>query len=61
MAKQYAMSERHVCRLIGLARSTKRYRCRSREREPGLRQRLRSLALEPTAVRIPEAVCPVSA
>ncbi len=46
MAKQYATSERHACRLIGIARSTKRYRSRRREREMALRQRLRSLALE---------------
>ena len=46
MAQQYTMSERHACRLIGVARSTKRYRSRRKEREMGLRQRLRSLALE---------------
>ena len=46
MSKQYTMSERHACRLIGIARSTKRYRCRRKEREMSLRQRLRSLALE---------------
>jgi putative transposase len=40
------MSERHACRLIGIARSTKRYRSRRKEREMSLRQRLRSLALE---------------
>jgi len=46
VAKQYATSEGHACRLIGIARSTKRYRSRRREREMTLRQRLRSLALE---------------
>lgn len=46
MTRQYTMSERHACRLIGIARSTKRYRSRRKEREMSLRQRLRSLALE---------------
>ncbi len=46
MGKQYTMSERHACRLIGMARSTKRYHSRRREREMELRQRLRTLALE---------------
>ncbi len=46
MAKQHTSSERHACRLIGIARSTKRYRSRRKEREMSLRQRLRSLALE---------------
>jgi len=46
VTKQYTMSERHACRLIGVARSTKRYRSRRKEREMSLRQRLRSLALE---------------
>ena len=46
MAKQYTLSERHACRLIGIARSTKRYRSRKKEQETSLRQRLRSLALE---------------
>lgn len=45
MAQQYAMSERHACRLIGLARSTKRYRKRSSDADQELRQRLRTLAL----------------
>jgi len=46
VAKQHTSSERHACRLIGIARSTKRYRSRRKEREMSLRQRLRSLALE---------------
>lgn len=46
MTKQYTTSERHACRLIGIARLTKRYSSRSRERETELRQRIRSLALE---------------
>lgn len=45
MAQQYAMSERHACRLIGLARSTKRYQRRSSDADQVLRQRLRTLAL----------------
>lgn len=46
MARQYAMSERHVCRLIGVARSTKRYQARRRSQESEVRQRMRSLALK---------------
>jgi putative transposase len=38
------MSERHACRLIGLARSTKRYRERVESRDRELRARLRSAA-----------------
>jgi len=40
----YSMSERHACRLMGLARSTKRYRLRRPGRDAELRQRLRELA-----------------
>lgn len=46
VGKQYAMSERHACRLVGIARSTKRYQRRGRERQMELRQRMRILALE---------------
>jgi len=38
------MSERHVCRLIGLARSSKRYRARGGDRNAELRELLRRLA-----------------
>ena len=38
------MSERHACRLIGLARSTKRYRMRGGDRNTELRELLRRLA-----------------
>ena len=41
---QYAMSERHACRLMGLARSTHRYRWRRPERDAALRARLKELA-----------------
>ena len=41
---QYHMSERHACRLIGLARSTHRYRERKAGRDAELRQRLKDLA-----------------
>lgn len=41
---QYQMSERHACRLVGLARSTNRYRARKRERDAALRTRLKELA-----------------
>lgn len=37
VGKQHTLSERHACRLIGIARSTKRYRSRSKEREMNLR------------------------
>ena len=38
------MSERHVCRLVGLARSTKRHRARVSDRNGELRELLRRLA-----------------
>ncbi len=38
------MSERHACRLMGLGRSTHRYRARKAERDAALRTRLRELA-----------------
>ena len=40
---EYQMSERHACRLMGLGRSTHRYRAR-RERDAALRMRLKELA-----------------
>jgi putative transposase len=41
---EYAISERHACRLLGLARSTHRYRTRKSERDRHLRTRLKELA-----------------
>ena len=41
---EYEMSERHACRLLGLGRSTYRYRARRNERDAGLRARLKQLA-----------------
>jgi putative transposase len=41
---EYEMSERHACRLLGLGRSTHRYRARRNERDTGLRARLKELA-----------------
>jgi putative transposase len=41
---EYEMSERHACRLVGLGRSTYRYRLRKAERDVGLRARLKELA-----------------
>ena len=41
---QYQMSERHACRLMGLGRSTHRYRARKAERDSELRTRLKELA-----------------
>ena len=38
------MSERHACRLLGLGRSTHRYRSRRAERDAALRARLKELA-----------------
>jgi len=38
------MSERHACRLVGLGRSTNRYRMRKAERDSALRLRLKELA-----------------
>ena len=40
------MSERHACRLLGLGRSTHRYRARKAERDAGLRTRLKELAAQ---------------
>jgi len=41
---QYQFSERHACRLLGMARSTHRYRSRRGERDAALRTRLKELA-----------------
>jgi putative transposase len=41
---QYRMSERHACRLMGLGRSTHRYRAQKTERDCELRTRLKELA-----------------
>jgi putative transposase len=46
MMVEYGMSERHACRLMGLARSTQRYQSRKAERDAGLRERLRQLAVK---------------
>jgi len=40
------MSERHACRLMGLARSTHRYRSAKAERDEVLRARLKELAAQ---------------
>jgi len=40
----YQMSERHACRLLGLGRSTHRYRARKVARDAELRTRLKELA-----------------
>lgn len=42
--EHYSVSERRACRLVGIGRSTLRYRKRARSDEPSLRQRLRDLA-----------------
>jgi putative transposase len=42
----YQMSERHACRLMGLGRSTHRYRARKAERDTALRARLKELAAQ---------------
>ena len=41
---EYLVSERHACRLLGLGRSTYRYRARKAERDRALRTRLKELA-----------------
>ena len=41
---EYERSERHACRLVGLGRSTYRYRMRKAERDVALRGRLKELA-----------------
>jgi putative transposase len=43
---RYGLSERRACRLVGIGRSTLRYRGRSRADEEQLRRRLRELAAE---------------
>ena len=40
----YQMSERHACRLLGMGRSTHRYRARKAPRDEVLRTRLKELA-----------------
>src|ERR1700746_2959035 len=40
------MSQRHACRLLGLGRSTYRYRARKAERDSALRGRLKELAAQ---------------
>jgi putative transposase len=44
--ERYGLSERRACRLIGIGRSTLRYRSRPRSEEEPLRRRLRELAAE---------------
>lgn len=41
---EYEMSERHACRLLGLGRSTHRYRARKAERDNALLAKLKELA-----------------
>jgi hypothetical protein len=41
---EYRMSERHACRLLGMGRSTHRYRLRKPARDAVLRRRLKELA-----------------
>jgi len=41
---EYEMSERHACRLLGMGRSSYRYRGRKAERDTSLRARLKELA-----------------
>jgi len=41
--EEFEMSERHACRLMGLARSTNRYRARKEARDAALRGRLKEL------------------
>jgi putative transposase len=43
---RFGFSERRACRVVGLGRSTARYRGRPRADEPRLRRRLRELAAE---------------
>ena len=42
--ERYGLLERRACRLVGIGRSTLRYRSRARPEEESLRQRLRELA-----------------
>jgi putative transposase len=44
--ERYGVSERRACRLVGIGRSTLRYRSRPRPEEESLRRRLRELAAQ---------------
>ena len=44
--ERYGVSERQACRLVGIGRSTQRYRSRPRPEEESLRRRLRELAAQ---------------
>ena len=46
LREQHEATERRACRLVGVGRSTHRYRQRRNERRDALRKRLRELALE---------------
>jgi putative transposase len=46
LRSQFGFSERRACAVVGIGRSTARYRGRPRVDEPRLRQRLRELAAE---------------
>ena len=46
LREQHAATERRACRLVGIERSTHRYRQRRNERREALRARLKELALE---------------
>jgi putative transposase len=46
LAVEYRMSERHACRLLGMGRSTHRYRLRKPARDAVLRRRLKELAAQ---------------
>jgi HTH-like domain len=45
LMERYRLSQRHACELVGLDRSTMRYRCR-RPEDTAIRERLRELAAE---------------
>ena len=51
---RYSMSERRACRLVGLARSTHRYRSWQAEGDAALRARLKESAAQPAAERANE-------
>ena len=53
---EYEMSERHACRLLGLGRSTDRYRT-GKDRDAKLRMRLKELGCQAHAVWLVSTTC----
>ncbi len=61
LRKQHGTSERRACRLVGLKRSTHRYRQRKNERWERLRTRIGAIAKERQRFRLPAHHGPAAA